>query len=92
MTHNIKPCQKNELPGHSQLGCWGESERGTFTVVPESFTCLSLFIPLCHAFPENPRIQKKKKLPKSQEISDRSEWLLTVTMSCQDSGFSWKVM
>ena len=66
--------------------------RGTFTSVPESFTCLSCSL-YANVFPMNPRIQgKKKKLPKSQEISNNSEWLLTVIMSCQDSGFSWKVM
>ena len=60
LTHNIKPCQKTELSGNSQLGCWRERMRGTFTSVPESFTCLSCSL-YANVFPMNPRIQGKKK-------------------------------
>ena len=71
----------------------GERVRGEHSLLFQShlpvYPCLSLYAMRSLRIPG---FKKKKKLPKSQEISDRSEWLLTVTMSCQDSGFSWKVM
>ena len=96
LTHNIKPYEKNELSGHSQLGCWEERAGAggePFTSVPESFACLSCSLyGMCSLRIPGFRKKKKKELPKSQEISNNSAWLLTVIVNCQESGFSWKVM